>query len=187
MPETFGCTSLDGKAATEFSQGIRACKFTSGSAGELDSISIYLVDVGVTVDVKCAIYNSSKNLMANGTTEIKQVTVGQDDWMTFNFEGTKPTVLASTVYWLAFFHSTSIKIYRGAGGSSQYAYRNIVWGDWPADFSGFSYGDYEAAIYATYYEAPPPVKTLVQAALISVPPLIVLPTLAEILKFTGGC
>lgn len=30
-------------------------------------------------------------------------------------------------------------------------------------------------------------KTLVQAALISIPPLIVLPTLCEILKFVGGC
>jgi len=35
-------------------------------------------------------------------------------------------------------------------------------------------------------EAPPVVKTLVQAALISIPPLIVLPTLREILKLTGG-
>lgn len=35
--------------------------------------------------------------------------------------------------------------------------------------------------------APPAAKTLVQAALISIAPLIVLPTLGQILKLTGGC
>lgn len=42
--------------------------------------------------------------------------------------------------------------------------------------------------YTSQPAAPPPaVKAIVQAALISIPPLIVLPTLAQILKLTGGC
>ncbi|GAH56733.1 unnamed protein product, partial [marine sediment metagenome] len=38
--------------------------------------------------------------MANGTTEEKVVGVDQDGFLTFNFS-TPPTVLATTVYWLA--------------------------------------------------------------------------------------
>ena len=42
--------------------------------------------------------------------------------------------------------------------------------------------------YETESPPPPPTeKTLVLATLISISSLIVLPTLAEILKFTGGC
>jgi len=48
------------------------------------------------------------------------------------------------------------------------------------------WADVEASVYGEG-EVPSVTKTLVQAALISIGPLIVLPTLGQIIKVTGGC
>ena len=186
MAETFGKTD---KGDTKYWQSVNclcACKFTSGSSGTLASMSIYIkFDMGDT-HVKLAIYDSDLNLLENGTTEEKLITVGQDGWVTFNF-ATPPSVNASTVYWLCFWMDYYLYFYGDPGEDDQFSSKVVTYDSWPSPFPT-SFSDYEYSIYATYEEAPPPAKkTLVQTALISIAPLVVLPTLAEILKFTGGC
>ncbi len=186
MPETFGKLTT----GTELSLGgnyIRTSKFPSGSAGFLQSISLYVKEQTVGAKVKCAIYDSDLNLLANGATEEKTVPSGQDDWLVFNFS-TPPEVAATTDYLLAIWNNDYCYFHRSAGDTNQYSWKNLSYNSWPEPLAPGGYGDYVFSIYATYTEVPPPAKkTLVQAALISIPPLIVLPTLREILRVTGGC
>lgn len=184
MAETFGKTN---KGASEYSWGnhIIATKFQSGSAGSLESISVYIKEHGAG-KVKCAIYDASLDLLANGTTEEKTVGVDYDDFLTFNFGATKPEVAASTDYYLAFYLESSDDFYYSAGAADQTGYFGQTYNGWPNSLVPDAYWTWECSIYATYEEAPPSKKTLVQATLISVVPLIVIPTLSEILKFTGG-
>lgn len=184
MAETFGRTT---KAANEVGSGADyqfACKFQSGSAGSLASISFFVKYVNANTHVKCAIFDSSFNLLTNGATEEKVVPVNHDDWLTFNFS-TAPSVQASTDYWLAWWSDKEVRRYQEAGSTDQLCYDAKTYNSWNDPLTPDNYGALEVSIYATYEAAA--VKTLVQAALISIPPLVVLPTLAEILKLTGGC
>lgn len=190
MAETFGKTTKGAEEAELTWAAIWGCRFESGSAGELASITLYIKSIS-DLPMKCAIYDmASKSLLINGTTEEKAITSSQDGWVTFNFP-IRPTVEAETNYWLCWwFDDNSVYCYRDAGTTSQTVRKYpISYDGWPANLYPSEYYALEYSIYATYYEAPPPpaVKTLVQAALISIPPLIVLPTLREILRFTGGC
>lgn len=187
MAETFGRLT---KAPTEVGYGanhLSGCKFTSGSAGSLASISLYCKYYVADVHVKCAICDTDLSPLANGTTEEKLLTVGQDGWVTFNFS-TPPTVLATTPYWLVFWQDAPNYTYLDVNGEeNQWFYVSSPYNGWPDPIAGPNYQDRENSIYATYEEAPPPAaKTLVQAALISIPPLIVLPTLGQILRFAEG-
>ena len=188
MAETFGQTEKCALSTYISASQIWACKFQSGSAGELVSITPYLKQYEeYTPHVKCAIYNADKSLVTNGITEEKQIGSGQDDWMTFNFS-TYPSVAAATDYYLAIWGDTQVAIQWEVGGSQQIIYDNYTYNNWPDPIVQDGSYDYVYSIYATYEEAPPPAKkTLVQAALISVSPLIVLPTLREILRFAEGC
>ena len=185
MAETFGKTD---KGDTEYSWANRilATKFQSGSAGSLQSISAY-IKYSAGNKVKCAIYDVNFNLLENGTTEEKTIIAEQDGFLEFNFGATKPTVTASTDYHLCFYFKAADNFYYSPGGDHQMGYYYQVYNSWPASFTPNEWMDWECSIYATYEEAPPVKKTLVQAALISIPPLIVLPTLNQILKLTGGC
>ena len=185
MAETFGNTNKEATETVFYTDRIVGCFFTSGSAGVLGSITLYIKNTSTT-SVKCAIYDESFGLLTNSTTEEKEVPPG-DDWITFDFP-VGPTVAASTKYYLSFWNKdvNITAIYYKAGLTEQWAQQNLAYGDWPGTFEPTAYLDREISVYATYEEAPPPAaKTLVQAALISIPPLVVLPTLREILKFAG--
>lgn len=100
-------------------------------------------------------------MIANGETEEKVVPADYDDWMTFNFVGTKPEVAASTVYYLCFWHNTQIKFYFETGTFHQMINKQATYNSWVNGVD--EYVDIEYSIYATYEEAPPPKKkTLVQ-------------------------
>ena len=110
----------------------------------------------------------------------------QDGWVTFNF-AISPTVLALTDYWLVVWSDDILNHWLTNGETNQLNRDPEIYNSWPAIMSWSPQGDYAMSIYATYEEAPPPAaKTLVQAALISIPP-IVLPTLREVIRLTGGC
>ena len=184
MAETFGKTTKGLEEQQGANNRIRLCKFESGSAGNLQSISAYIKYVSGGL-IKCAIYNADKSLVANGTTEEKTVELAQDDWMVFNFGATKPSVAASTDYWLAIWLQLANYYYRDAGETEQMGWDDCTYNSWPDPWVVTGLGDYEYSFYATYEEAPPAKKTLVQATLTSIPP-IVLPTLREILRLTGS-
>lgn len=187
MAEIFG---NDNKELTSWGTGgqINACKFTSGSAGDLEKISVYVLQNGAdNPNNKCCLYDAARNKLANGETEEKVVGDGQDSWMDFDFL-VPPTVLAATVYWIAWWGGpTSSRIYRGAGDGNQVSATGLAYDGWPASINAGSIA-WIISMYCTYEEAPPPpsVKTLVQATLISAIPLIAIPTLAQIAKFAGG-
>ena len=185
MAETFGqTTKLETEDITP-KNSIFGCKFTSGSAGDLASMAIYLKNIGPAVNAKLAIYDSSLNKLANGETEEKNIPT--DAWVTFNFP-TSPSVAASTIYWLCWWLADVFYCYKAAGATNQLLHKSMTYNGWPATLAPpTGYLDEEYSIYATYEEVPPPKKTLVQAALISIPPLVVLPTVGQILKVTGDC
>jgi len=185
MAETFGKTGKGGESAIADGTKIWGCKYQSGSAGTLEFMSVYIYKLSGT-KVKCAIYNSDRTKMTNGETEELDIGGGQDGWMTPYFL-TPPSVLAATDYWLCVWVNNTVFYYRDAGSSNQLLWTSTSYDSWPDTLVPLGYGDYEYSIFATYEEAPPAAKTLVQAALISIPPLIVLPTLGQILKVTGGC
>ena len=185
MAETFGKTDK-GVSEGYALNTVIACKFQSGSAGQLESMSVYAKYHSAGAKVKCAIFDSDKNLLANGTTEEKNVEVGQDGFMVLDFS-TPPSVEATTDYWLAYWHSAFTYYYYSAGSTNQTLIQSKTYDTWPSPLVASYYQSREQSVFATYAEAPPAKKTLVQAALISIPPLIVLPTLHEILRFAGGC
>jgi hypothetical protein len=187
MAETFGQTTKLPLPSDLQPNFIWGCKFTSGSAGDLASMTVYLKNMGSPANVKLAMYDSSLNKLANSETEEKNIPTVTDAWVTFNFP-TSPSVAASTIYWLCWWVAGDAFTGRkGVGATDQVLYQYLTYNGWPATISPPGYTDEESSIYATYEEVPPPKKTLVQAALISIPPLIVLPTLREILRLTGGC
>ena len=120
MAEIFG---KDTKGVTEdadWNDWVLATKFTSGSAGFLASMTLYLKEDTPGAKIKCVIYDSSFNLLANGTTEEKSVPSAHDDWLTFNFP-MPPQVAASTVYYLAFWNDEHTYFYHDPGSSNQMA------------------------------------------------------------------
>lgn len=186
MAETFGRTG-DGTFFNNMKNYLYGSIFISGSAGDLASITVYLKQSAAVIGakVKCAIYDSDRNFLTNSGTEEKVMPEDQDGWVTFNFI-TSPTVLAATDYWLVVWCGDTLQHWLTNGETNQLNRYAWTYNSWPPDMSWNPQGDYVMSIYATYEEAPPPAKkTLVQAALISIPPLIVLPTLGQILKFAG--
>lgn len=186
MAETFGNTNIETTPQGLSPNEIDACKFTSGSAGTIEFIKAYLYTGSGTCNAKCAIYNASLNLLANGTTVGNTVTT-TPQWLQFNFS-TPPTVAASTVYYLTWWVDAISNGRYVAGSSGQLQYDVLTYNGWPNPLVPDGNSARKLSIYASYVEAPPPAaKTLVQAALISIPPLIALPTLGQILRFTEGC
>ncbi|GAH56735.1 unnamed protein product, partial [marine sediment metagenome] len=123
------------------------CKFTSGSAGTLESITIYAAYRAAVSNVKCAIFDASYNLLANGTTEEKVVGVDQDGFLTFNFS-TPPTVLATTVYWLAWWCDVNFYMYHKAGTVNQKLYDVKTYNTWDDPLVPDSYEDREFTHFA---------------------------------------
>lgn len=153
MAETFGKTD---KGGTEdlTSAKLNYCKYTSGSAGTLASIKVYIKYYGAT-NMRCAIYNSDlSGPLTNGTTEEKAVEAAQDDWMTFNF-ATPPSVAATTEYALAFWPETTyVYKYYSAGGGSKAGYDGTPsYPTWPDPIGPDVTQDILTSIQAVYSEA----------------------------------
>lgn len=151
MPETFGKITKGLTEAWTAANWINACKFQSGSAGSLQSITIYVKEKDAGAHIKCAIYDSSFNLLTNGITEEKIIPSGQDGWLTFSF-ATPPEIAASTNYWLTFWWDASVYWYHDAGEANQRLYDAVTYNSWPATLSPDGYSAYEISIYATYTE-----------------------------------
>ncbi|GAI85823.1 unnamed protein product, partial [marine sediment metagenome] len=106
MAETFGKTDIGGISrnwtTAVTNSYIISLECQSGAAGELASISVYFSNLDEGRAAKCAIYDSSFNLLTNGETEKKTAPAGgwSREWITFDFP-ISPEVAASTTYYLA--------------------------------------------------------------------------------------
>jgi len=149
MPATFGKITKGGTPDYVSANGLMGIKFTSGGAGTLESISLYILDHADSDKVKCAVYDASLGLLSNGTTEEKTVTDSYDDWMTFNFD-TAPVITASTIYWLCWWVNQRIDVYYDAGTTDQMLIDSLSYDTWPDPVVPDSYPDLEFSIYATY-------------------------------------
>jgi len=151
MAETFGKTD---KGETQYSDSgnrVFGCKFQSGSAGSLQSISLYIKNVTGSQKIKCAIYDSDLNILANGVTEEKVSEWPDDHWLTLNFL-IPPTIQASTDYWLCAWHELSLYMYREDGSVDQFFLDAQTYDSWPDTLSPDAYYAYEFSIFATYEE-----------------------------------
>jgi len=156
MAETFG-KIIKGSEwfGTIGANYIGASKYPSGRAGKLQSLTAWIMGNGTAGQVRCAIYDTSLNLLTNGTTEEKDFASDEDGWITFIFSSA-PSVAASTDYWLCIWANQSRhKIYdSGVLGDGFYK----LWTDWesgwPSSITGETAETCQRSIYATYEEPP---------------------------------
>lgn len=149
----FGKTTIGGSAKFfSVSEGIWACKYEACKAGTLQSISACLGNSDVTNEnAKCAIYDSSLDMLTNGSTEEKEIPANTEyGWITFNFS-TAPTITTSTDYWLIVAASNaSISLRNDSGDTNQAADSGWEYNGLPDPLVPMFYYNYEFSIYATY-------------------------------------
>jgi len=150
VPSFLGNTTTQGSYSAS-KDYIRLLKFTTSKAGTLDCMLVHAEYLAAEAPVKCAIYDSSLDLLTNGTTEARTVVAAQDGWMKFNFS-TPPSVASSTVYWLAIWiGSNTVNLRRSAGGTDQYANLGIEYtGTFPNSITPDVYDDFIISICACY-------------------------------------
>ena len=100
--DSSGDTTHGGSGLTPSGGNVYASKFSAASGGTATSISVYTgkQSGSNSLNVRCGIYNSSRNLITNGRTN-ETAGVGADSWLALNFT-TNPS-FSSGDNWLAFF------------------------------------------------------------------------------------
>ena len=156
---TFGNTAFGSGGNNENKNNTNGGKFTlSEDATTFDSITVELrAASGNNCKAKCSLYNSSKQLLTNGTTEEKTLDTGSVyQSVTFNFVGTKPSGSAGD-YWIVITGSADAwnKIYlRAETGQSGNTYGSEYTGySVPDPFNPTETADKRANIYCTYSPA----------------------------------
>lgn len=146
--KTFGKESRGAKTTTPVKHNIYGVKFTSGSSGTLASLSLDLKYYQAG-NIKCALYDSDLNLVANGTTEAKAFDAGMDGFQVFTF-ATPPSIAASSTYWLCWWADEYFYGYHDTGASGSRFSKATNYDGWPASISTPTYGPEQWPIYATY-------------------------------------
>ena len=128
-----------------------------------ESITAYLLLGGKAKTAKCAIYDSSKNLVANSMTEELSYTTG---WNTFYFGTNKPVLTANAWYYIVIWGSSTDKkegdlYYATSGGSGVFTqsvtYVSGSYNGFPNTFTTSTVdADGLGSIYCTFNEANPP-------------------------------
>ena len=116
-------------------------------SGLVTKITAYLTGVSGGVKNKCAIYDSSKNLIAGGTTVENSSMV--DGWNQFNF--TTPKFLVAGTYYLCLWGDSSFDqfYYATSDVTAVQGAENLSYGSWPASIvSGTN--QFSLALYASY-------------------------------------
>ncbi len=97
-----------------------------------DNITAYLYNSAAPKNAKCALYDSSLNLVANSMTQELSYSSG---WNTFNFNTTKPILQANAWYYIVVWSSLS-------GGLGQLYYSESGGNGVFSDSETYSFGDY---------------------------------------------
>lgn len=150
MAERFGKVLKGGTQQNWGTGDIQFCKFTSGTAGYLESISVFLFG-GDPQNIKCAIYDSSKNFIAETEERNFPVSLPQG-WRLFRFSS-PPLVAVTTVYWLACWLSADIcGFFYDAGAVGQANMKFYAYDGWPDPFADSVVQDRDFSMYATYQD-----------------------------------
>jgi len=162
LDPTFGNTATS-TSTTVIRNYIKGGYFQMGSnTGYGTSITAYLYNTGGSKNAKCALYNSSKILVADSMTEEKTISTG---WNTFNFNTTKPVLTANAWYYIVIWcydgSGQGDLYYATSGGSGVFSdnetYVAGSYSGFPSPFEGSTVdADGLASIYCTYYETTPP-------------------------------
>lgn len=105
-----------GSAPTTFvhlTLNLVAMELIYNADGNVDNFNIYLKDTTDGVKLKCGIYTDVAGvptaLVANSEVEITYSTATGEGWYTGTYAGTKPVLVPTTSYWLAYHNETSQK------------------------------------------------------------------------------
>jgi hypothetical protein len=154
ISDVFGSSS-PGVGNENISGNIRGSVFTISEDGIADSINAYVqANESTPPKMKCMIYNTNDELL--GTTEEKNISAGDDpEWITFDFNGSKPELKKNISYVLSCWSNNDCYLYydnasdETIGRNASYTYGTppnpIVWGD---------SGDQRYSIYCNYSTLP---------------------------------
>jgi hypothetical protein len=144
---TFGRTTI-GNDYYSF-DALKMVQYTSGSAGTLTSISLYITGGSAGRYAKVAIYSDNADTPNALLAESASEEITSDGWHTFT--GFSLAINASTKYWLACCNNGSYLLWWGNGGGNLYAAQGgISYPTFPNPFGGFvDPGLYQTSIYAT--------------------------------------
>lgn len=163
---TFGNTVASDIVETTIENRIAGGYYqTGGTSGTADNITIYLIDAaGATyvANVTCGLYeyidhSSSYAGALVGQTEVKEISVPADGWHVFNFSEPKPSLSASTNYYIVAsaenFADGNIALGSPGSGGSQDAFEAITWSSSLENpWSGESSSSQNRCIYCSYTE-----------------------------------
>ena len=164
LDPTFGNTGTS-TSTTTIENSIRGGYFQMGSnTGYGISITAYLSVTNTAKNAKCALYDSSQNLVANSMTEQISIPIS-NAWYTFNFSSTKPVLTANAWYyivaWSVSAAGNGLLYYATTGGSGVFSHAlTYVAGSYngfPSPFTATVVAATGlASIYCNYYETTPP-------------------------------
>lgn len=152
---TFGKTNIGGS----FSAGNTANKwgtnYQTAQGGKVDSLHVYTGAVGD--DIRAGIYNLSSNSQTANPNNLLwgsgAVTPSLNTWNQIDIPaGSKPSILASTWYWLGWrVGGTTTKFYYDSGAADSEKYNSNTWGTaWSDPFETPSSRNLQWSVYATY-------------------------------------
>ena len=142
---TFGYTTL-GSGSYEEADYMFGSKYALSETGVVSKLTVGIGDGLRSSDVKCAIYDSSFNLLA--TTQEVNVPIQAKDWVDFPFAS--PPTLSAGNYWLVVISKSIINKWNDAGDPNQGFYESQSYATaFPASFAPDVYENKKWSIYAT--------------------------------------
>lgn len=149
MPETFGNTTQEASSG-QLSGNMLGLVATSGSAGNIESITVYLTPSG-TRNIVCGLYRQSDDALI-GTTTPGTAGAGAG-WYTFTFPS-PVAVAAATDYYIMTNSDGSFQCtIARASESSAGRFASKTYDGTLPDPSGTSNNNFRYSIYATYEAA----------------------------------
>lgn len=151
LDPNFGYETQGGSSLVNREDVIVGIIATCPESGTADSISLY-VKISGDHHTKCALYDSSGNLITNGVTE-ERIIGTSDGLQTWNFVGTKPSLSAQDyiiVVWAADEGTYFRPYYDSEIGAGRYKVE--TYDSFPASVS-FTVGGTKISIYCTYTAA----------------------------------
>jgi len=155
ISHTIGYTT-PGILGQNITDRITGSNFTVLVNGTADGISAYIeTNLSTPPETKCMIYRATDSVLI-GTTENKTLNTGSDpDWVTYNFTGTKPTLVKDTKYTLVCWSNDTCDLFydNSANGTSG-RYKNQTYGTPPDPITWDSNESRLYSIYCSYTTVP---------------------------------
>lgn len=147
-PKTFGHTANDSDSTLSSLTNINASLFQVNGDGLGTKITAKVGTSSGSGNIKCAIYDYSRNLKA--ITDVVSVS-GSASWVDFNFI-IEPNIINGENYWLALWSNYNRSFCR----TKSLSYKNILvtwsaWDGWPSTLGGSPMVNSEMLIYCTYF------------------------------------